>query len=255
MNQLLHLHSLPYTSVPACRLTFTRLLGFITLLVSMFMLDVSLASTEVKPANPYVSSDAPVVDLSRPILIVGDSLSSEYGIRRQSGWVQLLRDRLAERYDNPPEVINASISGDTTSGGVSRLPKLLQTHQPGLVIVELGGNDALRGLSLDMTRRNLMNMIEKSQAAGAVTVLTGIQIPANYGPVYTEAFRQLYPEVAADTGAQLVPFLLAGLETDRTLFIEDGIHPSEQAQPILLNNVWTTMESLLPAGKQVAGND
>lgn len=239
MNLLSHLNSPRYTNVLFKPLTFIQWVGGLVLWLSLALISPVRADTTV----------APVADLTKPILIVGDSLSSEYGIRRQSGWVQLLRQRLAQRYDDPPEVINASISGDTTSGGVSRLPKLLQAHQPGLVIVELGGNDALRGLSLDMTRRNLAEMIESSHKAGALTVLTGIQIPANYGPVYTEAFRQLYPEVAEQTGAVLVPFLLAGLETDRNLFIEDGIHPSEQAQPLLLDNVWAAIEPLLPPGK------
>jgi len=212
----------------------------IALLVSL-----CLALTLLPAANATANQSGEI-DFDRPILIVGDSLSSEYGIRRQSGWVELFRQRLAEKYNNPPEVINASISGDTTSGGVSRLPKLLEQHQPSLVIVELGGNDALRGLALDMTRQNLTQMIESAQQAGARTILTGIQIPANYGPVYTEAFRTLYPQVADATGAILVPFLLAGLETDRNLFIEDGIHPSERAQPILLDNVWRATESVLP---------
>ena len=198
-------------------------------------------TTSVAYANPSATN------LDRPILIVGDSLSSEYGIRRQTGWVELLRDRLADRYDTPPVVINASISGDTTSGGLTRIPALLEQHQPGLVIIELGGNDALRGLALDMTRDNLIRMIELSQEAGATTIITGIQIPANYGPAYTEAFRSLYPDVAQATGTLLVPFLLAGLETDRNLFIDDGIHPSEIAQPILLDNVWPIVEQALPA--------
>ncbi|HEY7803982.1 MAG TPA: arylesterase [Orrella sp.] len=246
MNQLSHYKSFGYNNVPSFKLTFISLMGFIALWVATAMFSLANAQTE------NTASGAPQMDLNRPILIVGDSLSSEYGIRRQTGWVQLLRQRLGQRYDNPPEVINASISGDTTSGGVSRLPKLLEQHQPGLVIVELGGNDALRGLSLDMTRENLTDMIERAQEAGALTILTGIQIPANYGPVYTEAFRTLYPEIADATGARLVPFLMAGLETDRNLFIEDGIHPSEQAQPILLDNVWAALEPALPEAEKAA---
>jgi acyl-CoA thioesterase-1 len=250
MNELSHLHSPRYNNVLSGRLTFICLMGFIGVILSLVMVSPSWANTAI----PSTAVSEPPIDLNRPILIVGDSLSSEYGIRRQSGWVQLLRDRLAQRYDNPPEVINASISGDTTSGGVSRLPRLLETHQPGLVVVELGGNDALRGLSLDMTRRNLTDMIKRAQQAGAMTILTGIQIPANYGPVYTEAFRTLYAKVASDTGAALVPFLLAGLETDRSLFIEDGIHPSEQAQPILLDNVWAALQPLLPTDQSQQKN-
>jgi len=183
---------------------------------------------------------------AQTILIVGDSLSSEYGIRRNTGWVQLLRERLKSHYPPASEVINASISGDTTSGGVSRLPVLLKKHQPTLVIVELGGNDALRGLSLEMTRANLTNMVVQSQQSGAKVILAGMQIPANYGPAYSEAFKGLYVDIAQQTDAELIPFLLAGLETDRSLFIEDGIHPAEQAQPILLENVWATLAPLLP---------
>jgi len=227
MNQLSHYWNRFFCNIPLPQLIFIALVVFFT--------------TSVAYANPSATN------LDRPILIVGDSLSSEYGIRRQTGWVELLRDRLADRYDTPPVVINASISGDTTSGGLTRIPALLEQHQPGLVIIELGGNDALRGLALDMTRDNLIRMIELSQEAGATTIITGIQIPANYGPAYTEAFRSLYPDVAQATGTLLVPFLLAGLETDRNLFIDDGIHPSEIAQPILLDNVWPIVEQALPA--------
>ncbi|UOD49315.1 arylesterase [Orrella daihaiensis] len=227
MYQLSHYWNRFFINIPLTKLTFLIFVGLV-------LFGTAHAST-------------PKASLDRPILIVGDSLSSEYGIKRQSGWVQLLRNRLAEQYPEPPEVINASISGDTTSGGVTRLPALLKEHNPGLVIIELGGNDALRGLALDMTRNNLTRMVELSQKAGALTIVTGIQIPANYGPAYTEAFRSLYPEIAAATNSVLVPFLLAGLETDRNLFIEDGIHPSEQAQPILLENVWPAVQSALPA--------
>lgn len=226
MNALSHYWNRNFINIPLWQLTF----------IALFAL-MSIGLAQAQPVK---------ADLDKPILIVGDSLSSEYGIKRQSGWVQLMRKRLAERYETAPTVINASISGDTTSGGLTRLPALLSEHQPGVVIIELGGNDALRGLALDMTRNNLMRMIELAQQAGALTIITGIQIPSNYGPAYTEAFRNLYPEIAQATGTVLVPFLLAGLETDRDLFIEDGIHPSEQAQPILLDNVWPAIEQLLP---------
>ncbi|MCD8564376.1 MAG: arylesterase [Burkholderiaceae bacterium] len=230
MIRLSHYWNRFFNNIPLAGLTFVMIFGLFHL--------------------GHTQAAAPKATLERPILIVGDSLSSEYGIRRQSGWVQLLRERLADRYTTPPPVINASISGDTTSGGITRLPALLKEHEPGLVIIELGGNDALRGLALDMTRNNLTQMIELSQQAGAATILTGIQIPANYGPAYTEAFKNLYPEIAKATDTILVPFLLAGLEADRNLFIEDGIHPSEQAQPILLENVWPAVEQALAVGRQ-----
>lgn len=182
---------------------------------------------------------------SNTMVIVGDSLSSEYGIRRNTGWVQLLRDKMAASMPTPPRVVNASISGDTTSSGLTRLPALLKEYQPAIVLIELGGNDALRGLSLDMTRDNLTEMITLSQAAGANVILAGMQIPPNYGPAYTKQFRDMFPAVAQQTKAYLIPFLLAGLELDRSLFIEDGIHPAEHAQPILLDNVWTVLEPVI----------
>jgi acyl-CoA thioesterase-1 len=208
-------------------------------LVSLINITV-LLSPALQAAQPLTAPGA-----SGTIVVLGDSLSSEYGIRRNSGWVQLLRERLAQHDPTPPTIINASISGDTTSSGLTRLPALLTKQQPDIVIVELGGNDALRGLSLDMTRQNLLEMIELSQSIGATVVLAGMQIPANYGPAYTKQFRDLFPALAAQTGAQLIPFLLAGLETDRDLFIADGIHPAEHAQPLLLENVWAVLEPTL----------
>lgn len=202
----------------------------------------ALLSPDSKAAQPNNPPDG-----SGTIVIVGDSLSSEYGIRRNSGWVQLLRERLSQQHQIPPMIVNASISGDTTSSGLTRLPALLEKQSPDIVIVELGGNDALRGLSLDMTRKNLLDMIELSQSSGATVVLAGMQIPANYGPAYTKQFRDLFPALATQTGAQLIPFLLAGLETDRDLFISDGIHPAEHAQPLLLENVWAVLEPILSA--------
>lgn len=210
-------------------------------LVSLIAI-TALLSPDLKAAQPNNPTDG-----SGTIVILGDSLSSEYGIRRNSGWVQLLRERLAQQHPTPPTIINASISGDTTSSGLTRLPALLEKQAPDIVIVELGGNDALRGLSLDMTHKNLLEMIELSQSSGATVVLAGMQIPANYGPAYTKQFRDLYPALATQTGAQLIPFLLAGLETDRDLFIEDGIHPAEHAQPLLLENVWAVLEPALSA--------
>jgi acyl-CoA thioesterase-1 len=202
----------------------------------------ALLSPALQAANPLNTSAA-----SGTIVVLGDSLSSEYGIRRNSGWVQLLRERLAQQNPAPPTIINASISGDTTSSGLTRLPALLAKQAPDIVIVELGGNDALRGLSLDMTRQNLLEMIELSQSTGATVILAGMQIPANYGPAYTKQFRDLFPALATQTGAKLIPFLLAGLETDRDLFIADGIHPAEHAQPLLLENVWAVLEPTLNA--------
>lgn len=209
--------------------------------------NASLAQTQASPSKPDLQTSATTTGETQPerILIVGDSLSSEYGIRRQSGWVELLRLRLTEKSAQPAQVINASISGDTTSGGVSRLPALLEQHRPTIVIIELGGNDALRGLSMAMTRDNLTKMVELTQKTGAKPILAGMQIPPNYGPAYAESFKNVFPQVADQTQAALIPFLLAGLETDRSLFIEDGIHPSEQAQPKILENVWEVLEPII----------
>lgn len=181
--------------------------------------------------------------------MVGDSLSAEYGLRRGSGWVALLEQRLQQQ-GLALAVINASVSGDTTSGGRSRLAPLLQQHRPAVVVIELGGNDALRGLPLAMTRDNLMAMANQARAAGARVLLLGMEMPPNYGARYAADFRSLYRSVAQATGAELVPFLLKGV-ADRTdsyaLFQADRIHPNEQAQAIMLDNVWPVLRKLLRA--------
>ena len=180
------------------------------------------------------------------ILIVGDSLSAEYGILRGSGWVELLRQRLAEeRID--AEVINASISGETTSGGRARLPVLLKQHRPTHVIIELGGNDALRGLPLDMTGRQLREMTRLATSAGARVLLLGMQLPPNYGRRYGEEFAALYA-AAAQPGTALVPFFLKGVADvpeAETLFQSDRIHPRESAQAKMLDNVWPVLLPML----------
>ncbi|HWP18847.1 MAG TPA: arylesterase [Burkholderiaceae bacterium] len=181
------------------------------------------------------------------ILIVGDSLSAEYGLKRGSGWVALLEQRL-KREGLTAQVVNASISGDTTSGGRSRLPALLRQHHPTHVVIELGGNDALRGLPLDMTRANLDAMTRAAQDAGAKVLLLGMQMPPNYGRKYGEEFAQLYRDVARERKAELVPFLLKGLaDVPDALrwFQPDRIHPNELAQERMLDNVWPALERLL----------
>jgi len=182
-----------------------------------------------------------------PLLVVGDSLSAEYGLERGSGWVALLQQRLA-REKIAVEVVNASISGDTTSGGRSRLPALLVQHKPGWVIIELGGNDALRGLPLSMTQANLQAMVQAAKAAGARVLILGMQVPPNYGQKYAQDFAGLFAAVAKAEGAALVPFFLAGVadgpDADK-LFQADRIHPSVQAQPRMLDNVWPTLKPLL----------
>lgn len=178
------------------------------------------------------------------ILVVGDSLSAEYGIARNKGWVALLQGTVDQQRPGY-RLVNASISGDTTSGGLSRLAALLQKHQPRVVILELGGNDALRGLALSMTESNLKKMSQMAHAAGARVILAGMQIPPNYGKDYTEAFRNLYPKVAQETGAGLIPFFLKGVAENRDLFQQDGIHPNEDAQPIIAGTVWESLEPIL----------
>lgn len=185
---------------------------------------------------------------TRPvILVVGDSLSAEYGLQRGSGWVALLEKRLVQE-KIAAGVINASISGDTTSGGRSRLPALLAQHKPAVVIVELGGNDALRGLPLAMTERNLVEMARASKAAGARVLLAGMQVPPNYGRQYNEDFAALFGKVARAEGTALLPFLLKGVgdaPNASELFQADRIHPKEAAHPIILGNVWPVLRPLL----------
>jgi len=181
------------------------------------------------------------------ILVVGDSLSSEYGLARGSGWVALLEQRLA-REKIAATVVNASISGDTTSGGRSRLPALLVQHKPTHVILELGGNDALRGLPLAMSEDNLRTMARTAKAAGARVLIAGMQVPPNYGKRYGEDFIALFGRVARAEGAALVPFLLAGVadgpDADE-MFQPDRIHPKAQAHPRMLDNVWGVLKPLL----------
>lgn len=184
------------------------------------------------------------------VLIVGDSLSSEYGLRRGAGWVALLEDRLvAERQS--ARVVNASISGDTTAGGRSRLPALLRAHQPAVVVIELGGNDALRGLPMQMTRDNLRSMVQASQQAGARVLLLGMEMPPNYGARFADEFRQVFVDVARSENVPLVPFFLRGVAdgpNPLALFQSDRIHPNEAAQPIMLDNVWPSLRNLLARG-------
>jgi acyl-CoA thioesterase-1 len=181
---------------------------------------------------------------SRTLLVVGDSLSAEYGIKRGTGWVPLLSARVSEQYPKY-QVVNASISGDTTSGGMARLPALLRQHAPAVVVLELGANDALRGLPLSMTEQNLRAMTQAAKQAKAEVLIVGMQIPPNYGRDYAQRFAQLFSTVAKDEKARLVPFLMEGIATNRAMFQADGIHPNEDAQPQLLDNVWPTLRPLL----------
>ncbi|NIR32813.1 MAG: arylesterase [Gammaproteobacteria bacterium] len=180
----------------------------------------------------------------RTLMVLGDSLSTGYGFERERGWVSLLAQRL-ERTHPAYRVVNASISGETTHGARSRLPAALERHDPDVVIVELGGNDGLRGIPLAETRRHLEAILDMLREGDAVTLLVGMRLPPNYGPRYTEAFEAMYRELARDAGVTLVPFLLEGVATDAQLMQPDGIHPQAQAQPRILANVWPHLEPLL----------
>ena len=177
---------------------------------------------------------------NQTILVMGDSLSAEYGLIRGSGWVKLLEERL-QKQGSPWNVFNASISGETSSGGLSRLPKLLEQKKPGIVFLELGANDALRGLSIQESTKNLRRMIQMSKQSGAKVLLFGMQIPPNYGQEYAREFKNLYAKLASQENVQLIPFFLYGVASDNSLFQADRIHPNEKAQAILFNNVWGAM--------------
>ncbi len=178
------------------------------------------------------------------ILVFGDSISAGFGINPERGWAALLQSKLkSEGYGE--QVINASVSGETTEGGLARLPRALALHHPGIVIIELGGNDGLRALPVDQMRANLAQMAALCTAAGARVLLLGMQIPPNYGPEYTQQFRSSYGSVAREKNLPLVPFLLNGVALNPQLMQADGIHPNELGQPKLLDNVWPALKPLL----------
>jgi acyl-CoA thioesterase I len=189
------------------------------------------------------ASAQPTTQAAR-ILVVGDSLSAEYGLARNTGWVEQLKVALSAA-PNPATVMNASISGDTTSGGLARIDAALKQHQPTIVILELGANDALRGLPLTLTQKNITELIARCQAIGAKVVLVGMQIPPNYGREYSQGFKNIFSNAASLTGAALVPFLFEGFADQRQYFQADGIHPNESAQPLMLATVRLALDPLL----------
>jgi acyl-CoA thioesterase-1 len=213
----------------------TRFAGALLLALAC-VVQVAAAASSRNPAPPT-------------ILVVGDSLSAEYGLARGTGWVQLLSDRLRTS-GSDYTVVNASISGDTTSGGRARLPALLAQHRPQVVVLELGGNDGLRGLSLVAMKDNLAAMIKASQAAGAKALLVGVRIPPNYGRDYTERFFSTYAALAREHKTALVPLIMDGFGESTDWFQADRIHPSARAQPRMLDNVWPHLTPLL--GQRVA---
>lgn len=195
------------------------------------------------------------------ILVLGDSLSAAYGIDRQQGWVALLQQRL-HALGRDYEVINASITGDTTRGGLSRLPATLEREHPAVLIIALGGNDGLRGFAPQQTAENLREMIRQGRATGASVLLLGIKLPANYGKAFGEKFHRIFLDLARDEKVALVPFFLEGVAETRELMQADGIHPGATAQPRILDNVWPALVPLLgesahatvPAGREASGS-
>jgi acyl-CoA thioesterase I len=200
----------------------------------LFVLIVACVS-----ANGAAPAETPV------ILVFGDSISAGYGLARvEQGWVALLQTRLKDQ-GYGYQVINASVSGETTAGGLARLPRALMLHQPKIVILELGGNDGLRALPIAQMRANLVRMIDLASAAGAKVLLLGMRMPPNYGPDFTEQFRSSYSDLARDKKLPLVPFLLNDIALSPNLMQADGIHPNELGQPKLLDNVWPSLKPLL----------
>jgi acyl-CoA thioesterase-1 len=178
------------------------------------------------------------------ILVMGDSISAAYGIQREAGWVALLDERLGE-LESPWQVVNASISGETTGGGLARLPNALEAHDPGIVIIELGGNDGLRGYPVARIRDNLDQLVALAKAQSRNVLLLGIQIPPNYGPRYTTAFASMYREIAAEREVPFVPFLLENVALTPTMMQNDGIHPTAEAQSQLLDVIWAERSARL----------
>jgi acyl-CoA thioesterase-1 len=201
----------------------------------------------INGADSSASSTAVATSVARSqhtILVMGDSISAAYGMSLEQGWVALMMGQMAQSHPETT-VVNASISGETAAGGLRRLPTLLEEHKPSLVIIELGGNDGLRGYPVKSFRNDLRNMTTLSQAAGAKVLILAMEIPPNYGARYTTSFRESYPKVAQETGAVLGPFLLEGVATDTELMQADGIHPTVEAQPILLETVMPSILEIL----------
>lgn len=194
------------------------------------------------------SASAPSVGNGPSLLVVGDSLSAGYNVELAATWVGLLERRLAQQ-GYGYRVVNASVSGETTGGALARLPRALALHRPAIVILELGGNDGLRGLPLEQVRGNLESMLTQIDAAGARTLLLGIRIPLNYGPEYSEGFHAIYAQLAKQHQAGLVDFFMERVALDPGLMQDDGIHPNTAAQPILLDTLWPALQPLLSKGK------
>ncbi|QNA89010.1 arylesterase [Massilia sp. Dwa41.01b] len=191
-----------------------------------------------------LAASASAYSAPKTVLVLGDSLSAEYGLARGAGWVALLEQKL-QREKIDARIVNASISGETTSGGRARLPALLDQHKPQIVVIELGANDGLRGLAVAAAENNLRQMINLSQKKEAKVMLVGMRMPPNYGRAYTERFFGMYKVLATEYKAPLVPFMLEGVADKPALFQADRLHPTAQAHPIILNNIWPTFSNLI----------
>ncbi|MCG2607080.1 arylesterase [Acinetobacter sp. SM34] len=187
----------------------------------------------------------PVIASAKTIMIVGDSISAGYGIQAQQGWVSLLQKRLDQQYPKQHKVVNASVSGETTSGAVARLPKLLQTYKPHIVVIEVGGNDGLRGQPPLLIQKNLATLVQHSLKANAKVIVLGMKIPPNYGTAYSKAFEKNYKIVSQQHHVPLLPFFLEGVAGKNSLMQADLVHPTAQAQSILLNNVYPYIKGAL----------
>ncbi|HEV7856451.1 MAG TPA: arylesterase [Herminiimonas sp.] len=202
------------------------------------------AALQTMLALLLLSSAMTAHSASKTIVVLGDSLSAEYGLARGQGWVSLLQKKLATEHIDA-QVINASISGDTTSGGKARLQTLLDKHRPSILVIELGANDALRGLSLAATRENLRAMIGSAKNAGAKVLIVGMQIPPNYGQDYTRQFAKMFADLSRENKTPLVPFMLADVADKPEMFQADRMHPTSEAHPVILNNIWPQLKRLL----------
>jgi acyl-CoA thioesterase-1 len=214
-----------------------------------FLIILSILAS-IPLASPSMASVSGATANSPTVMVFGDSLSAGYGLPQDTGWVSLLKRRLQSQ--SQARLVNASISGETAAGGRTRIEQALKTHRPDIVILELGGNDGLRGASIDSIRDNLEAIIEACQRSKATVLLTGMQLPPNYGIAYTRKFQDIYPQLAKRHGLKLVPFLLDGFGHKREFFQSDGIHPTGPAQERIVENVWKVLSTMLKLQQSVA---
>lgn len=245
------------TASPDCagasqrRFSLAMLMGLALLQSAPAQAEQAARAEQTERPAQSVQASRPAPSAQHTVLVLGDSLSAEYGITRGTGWVPLMEKRLAAEKIRAT-VVNASISGETTSGGRARLQPLLDKVRPQTVVIELGANDGLRGLPIAATQSNLQALIDASQKAGARVLLVGMQLPPNYGPDYTRNFASMYSRLASSTKARLVPFMLKGVDQP-SLFQADRLHPTAEAQPVILENIWPHLKPLITSALKVAG--